>query len=391
MNFTFSQEQETFRAEVREFVMAELEAGAYTVESRGLVGARNLDFSRKMARKGWIGLTWAPAYGGGGRGYVDKMILYEELFRVQAPVGYHFLAERQIGPALIQFGTDWQKEFFLPRIIRADEGVMFCLLFSEPNAGSDLAAVATSAKREGEYYIVNGQKVWTSEAHVADYGWLLARTDPDRSVAPHRTCSEFIVDMKLPGITVRPIINMAGEHSFNEVFFDDVKVHEKYLVGRENEGFKQIMAQVDYERAGIERLMQNYPVYQQFFEYVKGMDSKTEDYARARDTLAQLEIEYHAGRLLCYQTAWTIDQGRKPTSQAALCKAFCTQYEQGLNDAATRIIGPAALIRGKSPWTPLAVDLAACYLWGPSYTLQGGSVEILKNIIAFRGLGLPRG
>jgi alkylation response protein AidB-like acyl-CoA dehydrogenase len=391
MKFTFSETQEAFRGAVREFVTGELNAGTFTVRSKGLVGERNRDFSRKMAERGWIGLTWPPAYGGGGRGYVDKMILYEELFRVQAPVGYHFMAERQIGPALMQFGSDWQKDFFLPRIIQADEGVMFCLLFSEPNAGSDLAAVSTSARKDGDHYVVNGQKVWTSEAHVADYGWLLARTDPERSVAAHRTCSEFIVDMKLPGITIRPIINMAGEHTFNEVFFDDVRIHEKYLVGRENAGFKQIMAQVDYERAGIERLMQNYPVYRQLFEYVKGMDRKGEEFPWARDRMAQLEIEYHVGRLLCYQTAWTIDRGRKPTSQAALCKAFCTQYEQRLNDAATRIIGPAALIRGKGPWTPLDVDLAACYLWGPSYTLQGGSVEILKNIIAFRGLGLPRG
>lgn len=394
MNFTFSQEQEVFRDEVRKFVMGELEAGAFTLQSKGLVAERNLEFSRKMADRGWIGLTWPGEYGGRDRGYVDKMILFEELFRVQAPVGYHFLAERQIGPALIEFGSDWQKDFFLPRIVRADEGVMFCLLFSEPDAGSDLAAVSTSARKEGEYYIVNGQKVWTSEAHIADYGWLLARTNPDRSTPPHHSCSEFIVDMKWPGITVRPIINMVGEHSFNEVFFDDVKIHEKYLVGRENAGFKQIMAQVDYERAGIERLMQNYPVYDQLLGYVKGMTRQkreSENYAWVRDALARLEIEHHAGRLLCYHTAWTIDQGRKPTSQAALCKAFCTQYEQRLNDVATRIIGPRALILGKSPWAPLGVDLAACYLWGPSYTLQGGSVEILKNIIAYRGLGLPRG
>ncbi len=394
MDFTFSEEQEAFRGEVAEFVMGELEAGAFALESKGLVGERNLEFSRKMADRGWIGLTWPGEYGGKGRGYVDKMIMYEELFRVQAPVGYHFLAERQIGPALIEFGSDWQKDFFLPRIVRADEGVMFCLMFSEPNAGSDLAAVSTSARKEGKYYIVNGQKVWTSEAHAADYGWLLARTDPDRSVSPHQTCSEFIVDMRLPGITVRPIINMAGEHSFNEVFFDDVKIHEKYLVGQENAGFRQIMAQVDYERAGIERLMQNYPVYDQLLGYVKGMQREKregENYAWVRDAVAKLEIEYHVGRLLCYHTAWTIDQGKKPTSQAALCKAFCTQYEQRLNDVATRIIGPAALILGRTPWTPLGIDLAACYLWGPSYTLQGGSVEILKNIIAFRGLGLPRG
>jgi alkylation response protein AidB-like acyl-CoA dehydrogenase len=394
MDFAFSEEQRAFRGEVRDFVKRELEAGTFTPQSKGLVGARDIAFSRRMADRGWIGLTWPETYGGKGRGYVDRMILYEELFREQAPVGYHFLAERQIGPALMAFGSEWQKAFFLPRIVSAEEGVMFCLLFSEPNAGSDLAAVSTSARKEGDGYVVNGQKVWTSEAHQADYGWLLARTDPDTSVPGHRACSEFIVDMALPGITVRPIVNMAGEHSFNEVFFEDVRVHERYLVGRENDGFRQIMAQVDYERAGIERLMQNYPVYERLIAYVKATNfgqRGADRLAWVRDEMARLETEYHAGRLLCYYTAWMIDQGRKPTSQAALCKAFCTQYEQRLNDAATRIIGPASLIMGESPGSPLEVDLAGCYLWAPSYTLQGGSVEILKNIVALRGLGLPRG
>jgi alkylation response protein AidB-like acyl-CoA dehydrogenase len=170
------------------------------------------------------------------------------------------------------------------------------------------------------------------------------------------------------------------------VFFDEVKIHERYLVGREHAGFRQIMAQVDYERAGIERLMQNHPVYEELMRYVK----RTPRDPWARDAVAQMEIEYQAGRLMCYYTAWMIDQGKKPTIQAALCKAFCTEYEQRLNDLATRIIGPASLIRGEGAWSPLGVDLAGCYLWGPSYTLQGGSVEILKNIIAFRGLGLPR-
>lgn len=393
MNFSFTKEQDEFRQTVRDFVKAELAAGTFSVGSKGLVGQSSIEFSRKMAEKGWIGLTWPSSYGGQGRGYVDKMIMLEELFRVQAPVGYHFLADRQVGPSIMKFGTDWQKEYFLPRIIGAEEGLMFCLLFSEPDAGSDLAAVSTRAEKDGEFYIINGQKVWTSEGHVADYGWLLAKTKFDETVPRHRTCSEFIVDMKTPGITIRPIMNMAGEHSFNEVFFDDVKIDKKYLVGTENAGFKQIMAQMDYERAGIERLMQNYPVYDQFLRYVKAMDKKDKDgefYAWVRDSIAQLEIEYNVGRLLCYYTAWLIDQGILPSSQAALCKAFCTQYEQRLNDVATRVTGPVSQIMHGGKWAPLDVDLASCYLWGPSYTLQGGSVEILKNIVAQRGLGLPR-
>ena len=393
MNFSFTKEQDAFRETVKDFVEAELAAGTFSVGSKGLVGECSRAFSRKMSERGWIGLTWPQEHGGKGRGYVDKMIMLEELYRVQAPIGYHFLADRQVGPSLMKFGTEWQKQTFLPRIIGAEEGAMFCLLFSEPDAGSDLAAVATRAEKDGEFYVINGQKVWTSEGHLADYGWLLAKTEFDEAVPRHRACSEFIVDMKTPGITIRPIINMAGEHSFNEVFFDDVRIHEKYLVGTKNAGFKQIMAQMDYERAGIERLMQNYPVYDQILKYVRAMDDTQrggELRAWIRDAMAQLEIEYHVGRLLCYQTAWLIDQGILPSSQAALCKAFCTQYEQRLNDVATRVTGPVSQIIHTSEWAPLEVDLASCYLWGPSYTLQGGSVEILKNIVAQRGLGLPR-
>lgn len=393
MDFRFTEAQEAFRQEVRDFVMAELAAGSFEVSSKGLVATSDIDFSRKMAAKGWIGFTWPKSYGGREGGYVNKMIMLEELYKVQAPIGYHFLADRQVGPAIIKFGSDWQKKTFLPGIINAKEGMMFCLLFSEPDAGSDLAAVSTRAEKDGDHYIVNGQKVWTSEGHLADYGWMLARTDFNPELPGHRACSEFIVDMHTPGITIRPIINMAGEHSFNEVFFDDVKIHKKYMVGTENAGFKQIMAQMDYERAGIERLMQNYPVYDQLLKYIKNMAESEKQgnyYSWIRDTVAQLEIEYHVGRLLCYQIAWLIDRDNLPSSQAALCKAFCTQYEQRLNDVAMRIYGPASQIRDDVSWRPLDVDLAGCYLWAPSYTLQGGSVEVLKNIVAQRGLGLPR-
>jgi len=393
MDFRFTEEQGAFRQAVRDFVAAELEVGTFSVSSKGIVGTPDIGFSRKMAERGWIGFTWPESHGGKNRGYVNKMIMLEELYRYQAPIAYHFLADRQVGPAIIRFGNDWQKSKFLPAIIHAEEGMMFCLLFSEPDAGSDLAAVSTRAEKDGDDYVINGQKVWTSEAHLADYGWMLARTDFDPALSGHRACSEFIIDLKTPGITIRPLINMAGEHSFNEVFFDDVRIHKRYLVGEENAGFKQIMAQMDYERTGIERLMQNYPVYDRLMAHLRSMDEveKSEErYSAIRDAMARLEIEFSAGRLLCYQTAWLIDQGTPPTSQAALCKAFCTQYEQRLNDVAMRVLGPASQIREDCPQRPIDLDVAGCYLWGPSYTLQGGSVEVLKNIVAQRGLGLPR-
>ncbi len=395
MRFTFTDDQNRFRSEVQDFLAGELDAGTFSVHSASLVGEPSQAFSKKMADRGWIGLTWPKKYGGQGRTYVDKLILMEELIKVQAPIGYHFAADRQVGPALMEFGSDWQKDYFIPRIIKAEDSINFCLLFSEPNAGSDLVAVGTKAEKEGDYYIVNGQKVWTSGAHLAAYGWLLARTSFDQKIPPHASCSEFILDMSTPGVTVKPIKNMVGVHSFNEVFLDDVKIHKKYLVGQEGAGFKQIMAQVDYERAGIERLMQNYPVYERFLKYVKELDAETigrEFYSWVKDRVAQLEIEFNVGRLLCYYTAWLIDQGKPPSSQAAMTKAYCTQFEQRVNDLAMSVLGPVSTVLQDSKRKPTAFieDLAESYLWGPSYTLQGGSVEILKNIVALRGLRLPR-
>jgi len=393
VNFQLTEPQKQLQRQVREFVESELASGSFEVTSKSLVPDSSRSFSRKMAQRGWIGINWPKEYGGQGKGYVEKMLLLEELYKYHAPIGYHFMAERQIGPALMKFGTQWQRENFLPKIVKAEKGVLFCLLFSEPDAGSDLAAVSTSAKKDGDHYIINGQKVWTSEGHLADYGWLLAKTNLDKSVPKHIACSEFILDMKAPGVTIQPLVNIAGEHSFNEVFFDNVRVHEKLLVGKENAGFKQIMTQVDYERSGIERLMQNYPVYSALKKYIDEMspgDKTGEYYAWVMDCMAQLEIEFNLGRLMCYNIAWIIDQGEIPTSRAAISKAFCTQYAQRLNDMATKIIGPASTIRAGSESIPTEIDIAASYLWGPSYTLQGGALEILKNIIAQRGLGLPR-
>jgi len=395
MRFTFTAEQEDFRREVVDFLRRELEAGTFDIRAGELVGIVDRAFSRKMAEKGWIGLTWPEEYGGRKRPYVEKMMMNEELFKVRAPIGYHFMGDRQVGPALMKFGSDWQKKFFIPKIIKAEDNSDFCLLFSEPNAGSDLAAVASKAEKKGDDYVINGQKVWSSAAHTSSYGWMLARTNLDPSVPGHLACTEFIIDMKAPGITVRPLVNIAGAHVFNEVFFDDVRVPAKFLVGRENEGFKQIMAQMDYERAGIERLAQNYMIYAQLQAYVRMIDERERDsafYTWAKDAMAQLEIEYQAGRLLCYYTAWCLDQGKNVSGQAALTKAFCTQYEQRLNDTAMQILGPASQIRERAPGMtfPHIVDLGQSYLWGVSYTLQGGSVEVLKNIVAQRGLGLPR-
>ncbi len=394
MKFTLNKEQEAFRQEVIEFLEKELPSVTYDLDRYHMVGGISQEFSRKMAAKNWIGLTWPKEFGGSERGYVDKMILSEQLIRHRAPTGYHFVAERQIGPAIIKFGQQWQKDYFLPRFINAEDNISFCLLFSEPDAGSDLAAIKTTAILEGDSYVINGQKVWSSGAHQADYGWLLARTNPDPSLPGHFASSEMMLDLKTPGITIRPILNIMGEHHFNEVFFDNVRIDKKYLVGKENEGFKQIVAQLDYERAGIERLMQNHLVYERLKGHIRDGDIPAHDPGLAywaKDAFARIETELNIGRMMCYHTAWMIDNGKRVSSQAALCKAFCSQYEHRLNDVATRVLGASSLIMGEeNPYAPWEGLVPQSYLHSPSYTLQGGAVEILKNIVAQRGLKLPR-
>jgi len=388
MDFGFTEEQEKFRHEVRNFLEEKVKSGAFKVSSNGWVEGHSKEFSKEMSKRGLVGMTWPKEYGGQERTYIDRTILMEEMLTYQAPIGYHFLGDRQVGPAIMHFGNEDQKKEYLPKIINAD--ISLAIGLSEPNAGSDLVSIRTQAREEGEFFILNGQKVWTTGAHKADYIWMITRTDPD---APkHKGISEFIVDLKSPGITIRPIINIAGVHSFNEVFFEDVKVPKENLVGVKNRGFYQLMAQVDYERAGLERLMQNYPLFVYLLEYVKKEEKDGQPICKdpiIRNTLAELEVEYQVGRLFCYHVAWTLTQGRIPNYEAALCKAYCTQFEQRLSDAATRILGLYGQLMPGSKWAPLEGEAANSYLWSVSYTIQGGSLEVLKNIVATRGLGLP--
>jgi alkylation response protein AidB-like acyl-CoA dehydrogenase len=388
MDFGFTKEQESLRHEVRDFLETKVTDGEFQVKSNGWVEGHSQRFSKDMSGKGWIGMTWPKEYGGHDRSYIDRAIVMEEMLTYQAPIGFHFLADRQVGPAIIHFGNDEQKKTYLPKIINADISIAIGL--SEPNAGSDLVSVKTTAIEQGDFYVINGQKVWTTGGHRVDYIWLLVRTD--LNAPKHKALSEFIVDMKTPGITVRPIINMAGVHSFNEIFFEDVKVPKENLVGPKNRGFYQLMAQVDYERAGLERLMQNYPLFKNLVEYVKKEKRNGNPLSKdpfIRNKLAELEVEYQVGRLFCYQVAWTLSQGRIPNYEAALCKAFCTQFEQRLSDAATRVLGLYGQLMPGSKYAPMDGDAADSYLWSVSYTIQGGTLEVLKNIVATRGLGLP--
>ena len=325
------------------------------------------EFSRILAAEGWIGMTWPTEFGGGGRPGIERVIVAEELIAAGAPIAASWIADRQMGPSIYRYGTPDQKAKFLPGMLTGEE--TWCIGMSEPNAGSDLAALRTSAKRVGDRFIVNGQKIWTSLAADADYCYLIVRTDS--SGPPHKGVSELIVPMNLPGIEVRPITDIVGNRHFCEVWFTDVEVPAENLVGVEGDAFRQTMAQLEHERGGIDRLMSNRPLYEDALEVANRSDR------RVRQDIARLEAGYRLGRLMIYQAAL----GQAPAGASTIIKCYCTEHEQRVADFCARVLGPAALV---DP------DLSNAIAYAPAYTIQGGTSNVMRNILGERVLGLPR-
>ena len=381
MDFRPDEEQLTLRAGIRRFLNEHLPEPR-PLEDSWMVGF-DREFSRKLGAAGWIGLTWPKRYGGRERSYLDRLVVTEELLRHAAPVTAHWFGDRQVGPALLAYGSEEQREEILPRIVRGE--IAFCLGMSEPNAGSDLASLRTRAVEDGDAFVVTGQKIWTSFAHEADYCYLVARTDPE---APkHKGISELLVDMRLPGIHVQPIVDMTGEHHFNEIHFDEVRVPRHSLVGEKNRGWYQIASQLDYERAGIERVLSNWVL----FRDVIGL-ARTEGLTRnplVRDRIARLYTELEIGRQHVYRVAWWLSRGVVPNRDASLAKAFGSETEQRVAELAGEILGTYAPLAPGSPAAKLGGRVARAMLFSPAYTIQGGTSNILRNILALRGLGLP--
>ncbi len=383
MEFALTGEQEAFRTEVRDFLAYEL--ADHTPLEDGWITGFSREFSQKLGARGWIGLTWPKQYGGQEKTYIDRLILTEELLRAGAPVAAHWLGDRQVGPALLAYGSEEQKAAILPRVTRGE--IVFCLGMSEPGSGSDLASLRTWAVEEGDHFSLTGQKIWTSFAHVADYAYLVARTDPE---APkHKGISEFLVDMKTPGIDVRPLVDIVGEHHFNEVFFDNVDVPQGWLIGEKNRGWYQIASQLDYERSGIERLLSNYPLFRDAVAYARQTGQASDPLVRNR--LAELHIELELGRSMVYRVAWMLTQGGVPNYEAAMAKCYCTELEQRIADTVSGLLGDYAVLMPDSPAARLAGRAAREYLYAPAYTIQGGTSNVLRNIMATRGLGLQPG
>lgn len=388
MDFRFTAEQDKFRQEIRDYLDGEIKKGGFTPVDDCWVDAYSREFSLKIGAQGWIGMTWPKEYGGQGRNYLDRLILTEELLRYGAPVAGHWVADRQIGPSIIHYGNETQKRDILPHIIKGE--LVFALGMSEPQAGSDLASLQTKAVEQGDNYVIDGQKVWTSGAHISDYVYLVARTDPN--VAKHKGISEFLMDLKLPGVTIRPIINMLGDHHFNEVFFDSVKVPKTMLIGEKNRGWYQIAAQLDYERSGLERLMSNYRLFHDLVAFIRERHEQKRDpprYDVVKSKIAELQLEFDVGRLLTYRVASVLSEGKTPNYEAALAKDYCTMYMQRVADGVTSILGLYGQVMPGSKVEHLGGRAARGYIFSRAYTLAGGTNEVLKSIVAMRGLGLP--
>jgi alkylation response protein AidB-like acyl-CoA dehydrogenase len=388
MDFSFSEAQKRFRQEVRSFLEHEIGEGLWEPKCDAWVQEYNPEFTKRVAQEGWIGLTWPKEYGGQGRNHIDRLILTEEMLRYGAPAACHWFADRQIGGSILKYGSEEQKSEFLPKIVR---GEMYVGLgMSETEAGSDLASLKTRAIEQDDCFVINGQKTWTSGGRFMNYVSLWARTDTN---APkHRGISEFIMPVDLPGISRIPMIDITGTEAWNDVFFDNVHVPKKYLIGEKNRGFYQVMEQLAYERSGMERLMGNYPLFDALIKFVNETKYNGKTLAQdavIRHKLAELQVEFEVGRLLIYKVFITMDEGRVPTVEAAMAKAYATAFEQQLANTAMGILGPYGLLWAGSKYVPFEGMAAHSYLGSKGYSLQAGSTEILKNIIATRGLGLP--
>jgi len=325
------------------------------------------EFARTMAAEGWIGMGWPTEYGGRARPPIERLIVAEEMIGAGAPVAAMWFADRQMGPTLIAHGTEQQKEEFLPRMLSGES--TWCIGMSEPDAGSDLASIATRAVRDGDHFVIDGQKIWTSFGHVADYCYLICRTSDEGP--PHRGVSEIIVPMDAPGIEVRPITDMIANRHFCEIYFSGVRVPAENLVGAEGDAFKQTMVQLAHERGGIDRLASNRALF------LRARSAADRADPRARQEIARLETEYRLGRLLVYREVL----GQAPAGFSAATKAFCTEHEQRVARFAAASFGSAAMLDDQ--WTR-----AICY--AASYTIAGGTSNIMRNILGERVLGLPR-
>jgi alkylation response protein AidB-like acyl-CoA dehydrogenase len=370
-------DDEALRTEVREFLVQTVATLPAHVRARSW-GGYDAGFSRELGRRGWLGITFPAEYGGGGRSPFARYVLVEEFLNFGAPVGSHWIADRQSGPLLLKYGTEAQKAFYLPRICRGE--AFFCIGMSEPNSGSDLASVKTRATPNADGFLLNGQKIWTTNAHNCHYMIALVRTSGG-SDDRHKGLSQLIVDLSLPGVTVRPITDLSGDSHFCEVFFDNVQLGPDALVGQEGQGWEQVIAELAFERSGPERLFSSIVLFDQWLDYLRARNS----FDQAAERLAgQVFTQLAPLRAMSVAVQARLANGESPVIEAALVKDLGTGVEQLI---------PALiadhLFASETADIPVELLQTLTYVTevAPSYSLRGGTRDILRGMIA-RGLGL---
>ncbi|MYH68387.1 MAG: acyl-CoA dehydrogenase [Dehalococcoidia bacterium] len=391
MRFTHESDVESFRDEVRRFIADELPSEEERQE-RALRGGfetvqeeydYTMGFQKKLADRDWLAMAWPEEYGGGGASHMRQLVYNEEMSYAGAPVMNMGIS--WVGPSLMLYGTEEQKQKYIPPITSADQ--WWCTLYSEPGAGSDLASLQTSAIRDGDDYVINGQKIWTSGGHLSDWGWLAARTDPD---APkHKGISLLMLDMKSPGISVQPLVNIADQHAFNEVFFEDVRVPVEQRVGEENRGWYHLAVALDFERSGIAAYSGGRRNVERLTDIAAENPQLVENRPGIRNELADRMVEVNVGTFLAYRVATMQAQGLLPNHEASASKLFGSELGQRIARTGMHLLGMAGQLRGES--SRIDIDQAQNYLYTVSGTIAAGTSEIQRNIMATRGLGLPRG
>src|SRR5215218_5003065 len=389
MYIGYSEEHEQLRRELRAYyerlLTPEVEEGL----ARGHgVGPVNRQIVRQMGEDGWLGIGWPKEYGGQGRSAIEQFIFFDESMRAGAPVP--MLTINTVGPTIMDFGTNEQKAEFLPRILRGE--IHFCIGYTEPGAGTDLAALKTKAVRDGDEYVINGQKIFTSLASDADYCWLAVRTNPD--VYKHKGISMIIVPMDTPGITVQPM-DLLSEHDINQVFYEDVRVPAANLVGGENNGWSLITNQLNHERVTLCSAGLLEATYEDTVRYAQ--ETKLADGRRVIDqewaqlNLARVKAGLEFLRLINWKVAWGATEGLPlDIGDASTTKVFGTEFYLDAFRLMMEVIGPASYLRRGSPEALLRSRLERNYRSLIILTFGGGVNEVQRDLIAMFSLGLPR-
>ena len=397
MDFKFSEKEEKLRREIRQLVKEELPEGwliaALEEESRDEDWQFAMSMSKKLAKKGWLTMHWPEEYGGKGASMWEFIVYREEAAYWGIPgVSMGVSGVDWVGPTLIRVGTKEQKEKYLPLIASGEPDGVWCTGYSEPNAGSDFANIQTRAVREGDEYIINGQKIWTSAAHRARWCWLAVRTDPNPP-KKHLGISILIVDMKSPGVTVNPLLNYNGYHIFNEVFFDNVRVPVENLVGEEGKGWYVLMGSLAFERGSVGAAGYGYcrRILDELIKYAKETGLIKNPIIRHK--LAERLVEIESLRMIAYETAWKISKGVLPVYEPSRDKVYYDQVAERLAITGTEILGAYSQVdpmHKDSKWTKLRGCIESLYWLFPGLSIAAGTDEIEKNIIGRFGLGLPK-